>query len=396
MSAHLMVDAKTFEKLFPFSFIVNQAGHILAAGPSFKKLNTGFNRRHLITDLYNFSKPYHQDKIEDILKYQQGDMLILESRRGKHQLMGQVISTHKKNRYVFIVNLFVNDVNQLNFLNLTFNDFAVQDQIFDFLMLLQTHQKAIREADVINKKLAEAHQVALKASILKSQFLANMSHELRTPMNGVLGMASVLAETELSSEQKDYVDSILESGENMLSLINDILDLSKIEAGYIQFQRVPVDLRSLLDEVATTVRVPMLKKNIEFIRHVDSSVTNDLLGDPDRIRQVIINLVGNSVKFTDQGYVKIEVKENAVDEKHCQVEVLVEDTGIGMSEQTMNVIFNPFVQGDGSTTKKFGGTGLGLSICKKLVNAMHGDISVESREGYGSKFKFYLTLERNL
>ena len=320
-------------------------------------------------------------------------MVILEDSSGQFQLMGQIINSVRNNLCIFVVNLFINDVHKLNRLNLTFNDFAVQDQVFDFLMLLQTHQQAIKEADIINKKLAEAIQIATNASALKSQFLANMSHELRTPMNGVLGMASVLIETELTPDQKDYVESIITSGESMLNLINDILDLSKIEAGFIHLDIAKLRINEIFEDVTETVKVAAQKKSLSLNTYVDPAIPKYMMGDFLRLKQVVLNFVGNAIKFTASGYVNINAILQKNENNKYQIFFSVEDSGIGMNSATLDKIFNPFVQGDSSTTKKFGGTGLGLSISKKLIEAMNGEIGVKSEVGKGTMFWFTVELE---
>lgn len=258
-------------------------------------------------------------------------------------------------------------------------------------MLLQTHRRAIVEADELNKRLAEAHSVAVKASQLKSQFLANMSHELRTPMNGVLGMASVLKETELDEVQTECVATIVESGEGMLALVNDILDLSKIEAGHVILENYPLSIPAVAQGVYQTLKTVAEKKAIAFELILDPGIPPRVLGDENRLRQVLLNLAGNAVKFTEKGSVRISAA--LVPGSESKTRFVITDTGIGMSEEVVAQLFQPFVQGDSSMSKKFGGTGLGLSICKKLVEAMGGECGVESQLGEGSTFWFTIDLE---
>jgi len=391
MRSHFIVNAIHFEKLFPFSFVTTVDGKLTRIGPSLKKLCPHLTEETNMSTAFKFLMPSHQS-FQDALEKQADGMIVLEDVNSRFQLMGQVIKSLRNNLCVFVVNLFVNDVEKLNHLNLTFNDFAIQDQVFDFLMLLQTHQQAIKEADVINKKLADAHKVAIQASALKSQFLANMSHELRTPMNGVLGMASVLIETDLTDEQKDYVNSIVTSGESMLNLINDILDLSKIEAGFIQLDIGRIRIEEIFEDVAQTVQVAAQKKSLNINTFVDPEIPKYLMGDFLRLKQVILNFVGNAVKFTASGYININAVLEKNENGHYSIFFSVEDSGIGMSPETVEKIFSPFVQGDSSTTKKFGGTGLGLSISKKLIEAMNGRIGVKSEINKGTIFWFTVEL----
>lgn len=392
MRSRFIVDATHFEKLFPFSFVTTMDGKFTRIGPSLKKLYPQLKVDSDITPYFKFLKP-NSVSFEQLIKNNDEGMVILEDVTGQFQLMGQIINSVRNNLCIFVVNLFINDVHKLNRLNLTFNDFAVQDQVFDFLMLLQTHQQAIKEADIINKKLAEAIQIATNASALKSQFLANMSHELRTPMNGVLGMASVLIETELTSDQKDYVESIITSGESMLNLINDILDLSKIEAGFIHLDIAKLRIDEIFEDVTETVKVAAQKKSLSLNTYVDPAIPKYMMGDFLRLKQVVLNFVGNAIKFTASGYVNINAILQKNENNKYQIFFSVEDSGIGMNSATLDKIFNPFVQGDSSTTKKFGGTGLGLSISKKLIEAMNGEIGVKSEVGKGTLFWFTVELE---
>lgn len=392
MRSRFIVDATHFEKLFPFSFVTTIDGKFTRIGPSLKKLYPQLKVDLDITPYFKFLKP-NSVSFEQLIKNNDEGMVILEDSSGQFQLMGQIINSVRNNLCIFVVNLFINDVHKLNRLNLTFNDFAVQDQVFDFLMLLQTHQQAIKEADIINKKLAEAIQIATNASALKSQFLANMSHELRTPMNGVLGMASVLIETELTPDQKDYVESIITSGESMLNLINDILDLSKIEAGFIHLDIAKLRINEIFEDVTETVKVAAQKKSLSLNTYVDPAIPKYMMGDFLRLKQVVLNFVGNAIKFTASGYVNINAILQKNENNKYQIFFSVEDSGIGMNSATLDKIFNPFVQGDSSTTKKFGGTGLGLSISKKLIEAMNGEIGVKSEVGKGTMFWFTVELE---
>lgn len=391
MRSHFIVNATHFEKLFPFSFVTKPDGTLVRIGPSLKKLCPQLTEETDMNKVFKFLMPHYQT-FQDGLEKQIEGMVVLEDVNSRFQLMGQVIKSLRSNLCVFVVNLFVNDVKKLNLLNLNFNDFAIQDQVFDFLMLLQTHQQAIKEADIINKKLADAHKIAIQASALKSQFLANMSHELRTPMNGVLGMASVLIETDLTEEQKDYVNSIISSGESMLNLINDILDISKIEAGFIQLDIGRIRIDEIFEDVVQTVKVAAQKKSLNINTFVDPEIPNYLMGDFLRLKQVILNFVGNAVKFTSAGFVNINAVLEKSENGNYSIFVSVEDSGIGMSPETVEKIFSPFVQGDSSTTKKFGGTGLGLSISKKLIEAMNGRIGVKSEINKGTVFWFTVEL----
>ena len=245
-------------------------------------------------------------------------------------------------------------------------------------------------------ELAEARDQALEASRLKSEFLATMSHEIRTPLNAVIGMAELLMETPLNDEQNDFARIIRESGRSLLTIINDILDFSKIEAGRMALEQVDFEILPLVDSVMDMFAQTVQKKGIGLYSFVAPEVPPVLIGDPVRMRQVLTNLVGNGVKFTDNGEVVLRV--DLVKRQGDQAELLfkVNDTGIGLSDVARKRLFNPFTQADGSTTRKYGGTGLGLAISRRLVELMDGDIGVKSVEGVGSTFWFTIRLAVNL
>jgi len=371
--------------VFPAYLEVSKTGLIKACGPSLQ--------RHMEADLCGkaFTEEFCvvRPAAASLPELASGRAAVLVRHRKKSELTLRGVVLSLEQGFLLLLSHTPDLSDDAKPIKYRYSDFSPCDGSQDIFLAAQVRKGLLEDAHALAQQLNKEKIAAESANVAKASFLACMSHEIRTPLNGILGMSEVLLKMEMPEAQKDLLKVIEESGNALLCLLNDILDLAKIDSGHMDIVETDFTLDELIGGIDTVYRLKCEEKGLRFeLRTETASMQRVYIGDAYRIRQILTNLVSNAVKFTDCGSVIVTICEIA--EGAPALEFTVTDTGIGIGEETGAKLFAPFVQADSSITRRYGGTGLGLSICKRLCAMMNGQIDVSSEEGFGSTFRFVI------
>ncbi len=385
-AARLALTTAELAELYPAHLRLDPTGAIVEAGPSILGHSDGDLIGQAFFDRFRVERPSNITDMRGLMA--RARPIIVRFSDGRPiRLRGLAL---RRDDCVWLLFGHIPDLDRVgDTMALQFSDFSPTDGTLDMLLAAEMRSGLLAEARSLAEALQEQTKAAERANSAKSDFLATMSHEIRTPMNGVLGLAALLAETELTARQRQMLDVMIASGRLLMDILNDVLDISKIEAGQIELEQTTFDIAALVRDVIALFSASASKKGLDLEAEVDAAAPWRI-GDPVRVRQVLVNLVSNAIKFTNSGVVCVALRQRRGD----LVEISVRDTGIGMSSEAISRLFRPFVQADSSTTRRFGGTGLGLAIARLLCDMMDGEIAAESRLGRGSVFRVTLPLAR--
>ena len=382
--------------LFPFYFTVDDALCVVEHGSSLAKVFPDMDGKPLV-DFFLFKQPRHVElSVAGILEWA-AQVLVLESKT-EHvfRYRGQVMSA-PGNRLLFVGSPWITEVDDLKKNNLLITDYGLHDTTTDMMQVVKAKDIMMADikslvADLNSQKevLIKAKEAAEHSQRVKEMFLTNMSHEIRTPLNSIIGFSEILSKTPLNAEQQELTQIVLTASENLLSLINDILDFTKIESGNITLEKIPISISNIISNTKQMLSNKAHEKQIELKTFLDDEIPDWVLGDPVRLTQILVNLLGNAIKFTEQGSVRLFASVLSKENDVYRLEFNITDTGVGIPSEKIDLIFDRFVQAENQTTRKFGGSGLGLSITKMLTELFDGQIICKSTLGQGSEFKVIL------
>jgi len=387
--------AELVDQLFPFMLAIDAEMRVVKLGRGMKKICVDAAPGVSLLDVVTIFRPQIAPSFA-ALRSNARSTFLLDSKTTGIRLRGEMAFEATSNLILFLGSPWFTDIAKLHASGLSLADFTVHDPIVDFLYMVQAKTLAMEDAKRFSETIVKARDELQRtndqlerANAAKTQFLANTSHELRTPLNGIIGMASLLQRSELKPKQANFVEKVIKSAEMLQSVVNDILDISKIEAGKLALEEIDFDPAGLVHDVAGVFSTSAHLKNVELVCITSPSIPTMVKGDPNRLRQVLSNLIGNAVKFTAAGeiVVRASVDEQSPDGR-VKVRLAVSDTGIGIANDDHKLLFQPFSQIDSSMGRRFGGTGLGLAIARQLVELMGGEIGVDSTLGRGSTFWF--------
>ncbi|HEY9063660.1 MAG TPA: ATP-binding protein [Burkholderiaceae bacterium] len=400
----LNLSPQEFAAAFPFHIVLDDELRVLQTGAVLRRLCPELTEGAMLAEHFSLERPALQRMDFDAMRRHRKSLFVLRHNGGPLKLRGEIVVQEEDRHLYYLGSPWVTGMTDVQQLGLSLNDFAVHDPAVDLLFLLQTKNKALADAQELSRRLKEqkdnlkaamlATEVAEQASRTKSEFLAVMSHEIRTPLNGVLGMLEYLLADKLSPAQRHCAETASKSGRALLGIIDDILDFSKVEAGKLELESIDFSLRQTVDDAIDLLAYQAREKGLALQLDIAPGVPDALNGDPARIRQVLVNYVGNAIKFSHAGRIWVRCAVTDETDTHATLKVEVQDTGIGIDAAAQRTLFEPFTQADASTTRRYKGTGLGLAICRKLTRLMGGEVGVQSQVGCGSTFWFTARLRK--